>query len=55
MQIISAQYLQEENENTVIKVVTDNKILFVPINENNSDYQAIQEWVKEGNTIEESD
>ena len=27
----------------------------VPINEDNSDYQAIQEWVAEGNTIAEAD
>ena len=27
----------------------------VPINEDNSDYQAIQAWVAEGNTIEEAD
>ncbi len=26
---------------------------WVPKNENNIDYQAIQEWVAEGNTIEE--
>ena len=27
----------------------------VPINEDNSDYQAIQAWVADGNTIEEAD
>jgi hypothetical protein len=27
----------------------------VPIDESNSHYQAIQEWVKAGNTIEEAD
>ena len=27
----------------------------VPLDENNSDYQAIQEWVAEGNTIQEAD
>ena len=31
------------------------KILDVPLEEKNSDYQAIQEWVAEGNTIEEAD
>jgi len=27
----------------------------VPLDENNSDYQAIQEWIAEGNTIQEAD
>jgi len=27
----------------------------VPINEGNRHYQAIQEWVAEGNTIEDAD
>jgi len=27
----------------------------VPINSDNTDYQAIQEWVAEGNTIEDAD
>ena len=35
--------------------LTDGKILDVPLEEKNSDYQAIQEWVAEGNTIEEAD
>ena len=29
--------------------------LTVPIDENNRHYQEIQEWVAEGNTIEEAD
>ena len=39
------------------KVVTDNDIVqFVPLNEDNSDYQNVLEWEKiEGNTIEEAD
>lgn len=33
-------------------IVEENgKIFFVPLDEANSDYQAIQEWVAEGNTI----
>jgi hypothetical protein len=33
-------------------ILTNGKILFVPHNEENKDYQAIQEWVKiEGNNI----
>ena len=39
------------------KVVTDNDIVqFVPLNEDNSDYQNVLEWEKiDGNTIEEAD
>ena len=33
----------------------DDKVWSVPLDENNTDYQAIQEWVADGNTIEEAD
>ena len=34
------------------KVTYDNdKILFVPLDSANTDYQAIQEWIAEGNTV----
>jgi hypothetical protein len=32
-----------------------NLVLSVPLSSDNADYQAIQEWVAEGNTIEEAD
>ena len=31
------------------------KKICVPINEDNTDYQEIQKWVADGNTIEEAD
>ena len=31
------------------------KIILVPLDEENTDYQDIQQWVAEGNTIEEAD
>ena len=34
---------------------TDNIIMDVPLDEENSDYQTILKWVAEGNTIEEAD
>ena len=39
------------------QVTTDNPniLLSVPHNDDNRDYQEIQEWVAEGNTIEEAD
>ena len=30
---------------------TDSSIWFVPLDEANTDYQAIQEWIAEGNTV----
>jgi len=41
--------------NTTIKATIDGKEVFVPINENNKDYQEILKWVAAGNTIEEAD
>jgi len=33
----------------------DDKVWSVPLDENNTDYQAILQWVADGNTIEEAD
>jgi len=57
MNITSAQYItnSETNENTYIKATIDGEVIFAPIVSNNRHYQAIQEWVSEGNTIEEAD
>ena len=37
------------------KVNGTQKIILVPLSEENRHYQNIQEWVTEGNTIEEAD
>tara|TARA_R110000824_G_scaffold266666_1_gene455663 strand:+ start:484 stop:651 length:168 start_codon:yes stop_codon:yes gene_type:complete len=37
------------------EMTTDGKIWSVPLDEANTDYQNILEWVAEGNTIEEAD
>jgi hypothetical protein len=56
IQNVKKQKDQFDNETNVLHVVTqDNIICYVPIDENNTDYQAIQEWVAEGNTIEDAD
>jgi len=55
MDITSAQYLQDEGINSGIKLVSNGKTYCVPLDENNRHYQAIQEWVAEGNTIQEAD
>ena len=41
--------------NTTIKATIDGKEVFVPLTTDNKDYVAIQEWVEEGNTIEDAD
>ena len=60
MNIISAKYIRDifnPSQNIAVNVVLDNQELSIPINgnENNPDWIAIQEWVAEGNTIEEAD
>ena len=37
------------------KVNDTQKIILVPLSEDNTDYQNIQQWVADGNTIEEAD
>jgi len=40
------------NQHTIYKVVYENnKVKFVPLDEANKDYQAIQEWIAAGNTV----
>ena len=38
-----------------IKATIDSVEMFVPLEPANRHYQAIQEWVKEGNKIEDAD
>lgn len=55
--ITSAQYTQdtETNQNVSIKATIDGTEMFVPLDPANRHYQAIQEWVAEGNTIQDAD
>ena len=39
----------------MIKAMIDKIEMFVPVELNNRHYQAIQEWVAEGNKIEDAD
>ena len=34
-----------------VTYVNSNRVKSVPLDEANSDYQAIQEWIAEGNTV----
>lgn len=57
MNIQSAQYYNDPQtkEKDHIIVVVDGVTMSVPLDPANRHYQAIQEWVAEGNTIQEAD
>jgi hypothetical protein len=57
MNIASAKYYKDirTDENCSINIVVENKQMSVPLDPANRHYQAILEWVAEGNTIEEAD
>jgi hypothetical protein len=57
MNITNAKYNKDiiTNENCSISCVLNGQHVSVPLDPDNTDYQAIQEWVAEGNTIEEAD
>ena len=57
MNITSAKYYKDISgtNNIGIECTIDNEKVSVPLDENNRHYQAIQEWVAEGNTIAEAD
>jgi len=40
-----------EFTNTYKVTYSDSIVKFVPLDEANTDYQAIQEWIAEGNTV----
>ena len=50
--ITSAQYTQDDNNNNNgVKATVDGNIVFVPLDTANRHYQAILDWVADGNTI----
>ena len=57
MNITKAKYISctELKTNTSIVATIDGTEMTVPLDLNNRHYQAIQEWVKEGNKIEDAD
>ena len=55
MNITSAQYSEDEDNNTVsVEAVIDGVTLSVPLDTANRHYQAILDWVAEGNTIQDA-
>tara|TARA_Y100000768_G_C23581310_1_gene497283 strand:- start:426 stop:596 length:171 start_codon:yes stop_codon:yes gene_type:complete len=56
MNITSVKYISNEDiKNYALRAIIDGDVVFVPIEVGNRHYDAIQEWVSKGNTIEESD
>ena len=56
MNIELAKYMQDENgTNVCVRATIDGSVCDVPIDTDNRHYQAILEWVAEGNTIQEAD
>ena len=56
MNIKTAKYQVYVNgEKTVYVIDTENKEYSVPMNNENTDYQNILQWVVDGNTIQEAD
>tara|TARA_Y100001937_G_C6894198_1_gene230430 strand:- start:39 stop:215 length:177 start_codon:yes stop_codon:yes gene_type:complete len=58
MNITTAKYCPKtkwESDISYITATIDGVVMYVPIDINNIEYQAIQEWVAEGNKIEAAD
>jgi len=56
MNITSAQYQTDmQGNNSGIKAVIDGPEMSIPLDPANRHYQAIQDWVAEGNTIQDAD
>ena len=56
MNITSAKYQTDyEGNKGPVEIIVEGRAYSVPRKSDNRHYQAIQEWVKEGNTIEEAD
>jgi len=58
--IKTAKYYKDSisNQNVSVNVVltdNDNRKYCIPMDEDNTDYQAVLSWVSEGNTIEAAD
>lgn len=55
MNITSVQHTESEGIASGYKLVSNGQTYYVPLDENNRHYQAVQQWVAEGNTIQEAD
>ena len=53
--VTSAQYMTDEDGNNVsVKATIDSIEKCVPLDTDNIDYQAVLDWVADGNTIQDA-
>jgi|TARA_Y100000114_G_scaffold63708_1_gene58382 hypothetical protein len=57
MEITKAQYIADPDtsKNMSIRATIGGKEMIVPLDPNNTQYQMIQKWVADGNTIQEAE
>ena len=55
MNITSVQHTESEGITSGYKLVSNGQTYYVPEDTSNRHYQAIQEWIAEGNTIQEAE
>ena len=48
---VTKNYLDGEFVSYQVTYTNSNMVSSVPLDETNTDYQAIQEWIAEGNTV----
>ena len=48
---VTKNYLDGEFVGYQVTYVNSNRVKSVPLDEANTDYQAIQEWIAEGNSV----
>jgi len=51
IETVTKNYLDGEFVSYQVTYVNSNRVKSVPLYEANTDYQAIQEWISEGNTV----
>ena len=51
IETVTKNYLDGEFVSYQVTYVNSNKVKSVPLDEANTDYQAIQEWIAAGNTV----
>ncbi len=55
MNVTSAKYNARDGKNVSVNAIIDGREYSIPLDPANRHYQAIQEWVAEGNTIADAD